>query len=59
MLTGEKVNVPATLLEKYPVLKELAENLGKGQKNIFENQIENEKKGGDSLKAKTHPGNNN
>ena len=59
MLTGEKFNVPATLLEKYPVLKELAENLGKGQKNIFENQTENETKGGDIVKAKTNPGNNN
>ena len=59
MLTGEKFNVPAILLEKYPVLKELAENLGKGQKNIFENQTENETKGGDIVKAKTNPGNNN
>jgi len=59
MLTGEKFNIPTTLLEKYPVLKELTENLGKGQKNIFEDRTQNEKKGGDIIKVKTYPGNNN
>jgi len=59
MLTGEKFNIPTTLLEKYPVLKELTENLGKGQKNIFEDRTQNEKKGGDIIKVKAYPRNNN
>lgn len=40
MLTGEKLQIPATLLEKYPVLKEIARKLEKGQANLFDNETE-------------------
>ena len=40
-------------------VKELTENLGKGQKNIFEERTQNEKKGGDIIKVKAYPRNNN
>ncbi|MDI6846405.1 MAG: DUF72 domain-containing protein [Candidatus Saccharicenans sp.] len=42
MLTGEKVLVPANLLEKYPVLKEIAKKLEKGQFHLFEESAESE-----------------
>lgn len=41
MLTGEKLQIPATMLEKYPLLKEIAEKLKKDQKDLFEEQLEN------------------
>jgi len=40
MLTGEKLQIPATMLEKYPVLKEIAKKLEKGQKDLFEEPTE-------------------
>jgi len=40
MLTGEKLQIPATMLEKYPVLKEIAKKLEKGQKDLFEERTE-------------------
>ncbi|MCX8160176.1 MAG: hypothetical protein N3G18_04500, partial [Candidatus Saccharicenans sp.] len=43
MLTGEKLQVPATLLEKYPVLKEIARKLEKGQIDLFEEKLGEEK----------------
>jgi len=59
MLTGEKFNIPAAMLEKYPVLRELAENLGKGQKSIFDDWPENQTEGGDRHQGKIGPGNKN
>jgi len=41
MVTGEKLNIPATLLEKYPVLMEIARKLEEGQKDLF-NKISND-----------------
>jgi len=35
MLTGEKVEMPPTLLEKYPVLGEIARRIRDGQKDLF------------------------
>jgi uncharacterized protein YecE (DUF72 family) len=58
-LTGEKFNIPGTMLEKYPVLRELAENLAKGQKNIFDNWPENRPEGGEASEDKVHPGHKN
>ena len=40
MLTGEKLQIPATMLEKYPVLKEIAKKLEKGQFDLFEESAE-------------------
>lgn len=40
MITGEKLQVPATMLEKYPVLKEIAKKLEKGQIDLFEEKVE-------------------
>lgn len=40
MLTGEKLQIPATMLEKYPVLKEIAKKLEKGQFDLFEESQE-------------------
>lgn len=40
MITGEKLQVPATMLEKYPVLKEIAKKLEKGQIDLFEEKAE-------------------
>lgn len=45
MLTGEKLQIPATMLEKYPVLKEIARKLEKGQIDLFESQPEKEAAG--------------
>jgi len=42
MLTGEKLQIPATMLEKYPVLKEIAKKLEKGQKDLFTEETEKE-----------------
>jgi uncharacterized protein YecE (DUF72 family) len=36
MVTGEKLNIPAALLEKYPILKEIARKLEDGQKDLFD-----------------------
>lgn len=44
MLTGEKLQIPATLLEKYPVLKEIAKKLEKGQADLFESTSGNSDK---------------
>lgn len=38
MLTGEKLNIPATMIEKYPMLKEIAEKLKRGQTDLFNEQ---------------------
>lgn len=43
MLTGEKLQIPATMVEKYPVLKEIAKKLEKGQIDLFEGQDRNGK----------------
>ncbi|HAV40887.1 MAG TPA: hypothetical protein DCW97_00535 [Acidobacteria bacterium] len=59
MLTGEKFNIPGSMMEKYPVLRELAENLAKGQKNIFDDWPENRLEGGETSKSKIHPGHKN
>lgn len=40
MLSGEKLQIPATMLEKYPVLKEIAQKLEKGQFDLFEESAE-------------------
>ncbi|MDI6697864.1 MAG: DUF72 domain-containing protein [Candidatus Saccharicenans sp.] len=40
MLTGEKLQIPVTMLEKYPVLKEIAKKLEKGQFDLFEESQE-------------------
>ena len=40
MLTGEKLQIPVTMLEKYPVLKEIAKKLEKGQFDLFEESPE-------------------
>jgi uncharacterized protein YecE (DUF72 family) len=44
MLTGEKLNIPATMLEKYPVLKEIAKKLEKGETDLFEDKPEGQSK---------------
>ncbi len=35
-ITGQLVNIPRTMLEKYPVLLEIAKKLAKGQLDLFE-----------------------
>jgi uncharacterized protein YecE (DUF72 family) len=35
MITGDKLDVPKTLLSEYPVLKDLIENIKKGQLDLF------------------------
>ncbi|MDD8020307.1 MAG: DUF72 domain-containing protein [Acidobacteriota bacterium] len=58
-LTGEKFNIPAAMLEKYPVLRELAENLEKGQKTMFNEGPESWPEGGETSEDKIHPGHKN
>jgi hypothetical protein len=36
MITGDKIDVPELLLEKYPVLKEIVRKLREGQMDLFE-----------------------
>lgn len=38
MITGEKVDVPEPLLEKYPVLREIARKIRSGQMDLFEKE---------------------
>ncbi|MBC7350511.1 MAG: DUF72 domain-containing protein [Candidatus Aminicenantes bacterium] len=47
MLTGEKLQIPATMLEKYPVLKEIAKKLEKGQQDLFQEQAGTQKEAGE------------
>jgi hypothetical protein len=35
MITGEKLEVPETLVAEYPVLKELIDDIKKGQLGLF------------------------
>jgi hypothetical protein len=35
MITGDKLEVPNTLLGEYPVLKQLIEDIKKGQLDLF------------------------
>jgi hypothetical protein len=52
MLTGEKLNIPATIIEKYPVLKKIANQLEKGQANLFSTQAEGLNPSGGKTKGK-------
>ena len=36
MISGEKVDVPELLLEKYPVLREIVRAIRAGQRNLFD-----------------------
>ncbi len=52
MLTGEKLNIPATIIEKYQVLKKIANQLEKGQANLFSTQAEGLNSSGGKTKGK-------
>ncbi|HEK86181.1 MAG TPA: DUF72 domain-containing protein [Candidatus Aminicenantes bacterium] len=52
MLTGEKLQIPATMLEKYPVLKEIAQKLEKDQAELFESEVIGAKEAGKTEKGK-------
>jgi len=43
MITNEKLEIPFSLIEQYPVLKEIAEKLKSGQLDLFEEDKEKEK----------------
>ncbi len=45
MITGEKVDVPKLLLEKYPVLREIVRAIGAGQLDLFGGEAEDGKSG--------------
>jgi len=35
-ITGQLLNIPKTMIQKYPVLMEIAKKLAKGQLDLFE-----------------------
>ncbi len=43
LLTGEKVEVPPLLLEKYPVLRDIAQEISSGQASLFKEKKEEPK----------------
>jgi uncharacterized protein YecE (DUF72 family) len=51
MVTGQKVDVPEVLLEKYPVLEEIARKIEAGQMDLFEPKRER----GPAAKEKNEP----
>lgn len=38
MITGEKLEIPETILRQYPALQEIVEELKEGQLNLFEKE---------------------
>ena len=50
MITGEKVDVPEVLLEKYPVLREIVRAIQAGQMDLFRTDVEPDGKMGEGDK---------
>ena len=44
MITNEKLEIPFSLIEQYPILKEIAERLKSGQLGLFDEEKDEEKK---------------